>query len=174
MLHAVCSSAVVSHVATVSLTATSTPATSSTACLAFHTSSTTWRRNMSQFRFCIPLSLYRNIKRAFNTSLLSKTLQFHVSLTWCGSIDLSHVTRRRYGGHDKVERDGKVHGRHRIGACSNHTNLVVGLEIHIGWTSCCWKKDRLISDSFLTVWQCAELVLSHNSANSSCFCNWNT
>ena len=148
MLPAVCSSAVVSHVATVSLTASATPAASSTACLAFHTSSTTWRRNMSQFRCCIHLLLYRNVKRAFSTSSLSKKLQFHFSLTWCGSIDLSHVTRWRYGGHDKVERDGKVHGRHGIGACSNHTNLVVGLEIHIGWTSCCGKKDTLISNSF--------------------------
>lgn len=82
--------------------------------------------------------------RAFKNSTLSMTLQFYVVLTRCRSIDLSHVTRWRYRGHHEIEGDGEVHGRHGTVACANHTNLVMGLEIHIGCTSCCGKKYRFI------------------------------
>lgn len=66
-----------------------------------------------------------------------------VLLTRCGPVDLSNVPRWRYGGHHKVEGYGDVHGCHWTGACSYHANLVMGLEIHIGRTSCGGDKYRL-------------------------------
>lgn len=62
---------------------------------------------------------------------LAWLLQFYIFLTCCGPIHLSHVPRGRYGGHHKVEWDRDVQGGHGTGACANHTDLVMGLEIHV-------------------------------------------
>lgn len=69
---------------------------------------------------------------------------FDIFLTCTGPIHLSHVPRWRYRGHHKVERDGEIHGSHGTGTCANHTNLVMGLEIHVGCTPCSKEENILI------------------------------
>lgn len=59
-----------------------------------------------------------------------------MTLTCCRSIHLSQVPGWRYRRHHKVEGDGDVHGGHGIRACANHTDLVMGLEIHVGRAPC--------------------------------------
>lgn len=57
------------------------------------------------------------------------------SLTSSRSVHLSQVPRRRHGRHDQIERDGNVHGAHRVRPSPDHANLIMGLEVHIRWTS---------------------------------------
>lgn len=105
-----------------------------------------------------PSYLHRDLKKScvryqtwdmFYSSFCRKTcrnyavriaLMLYIFLTCTGPIHLSHVPRWRYGRHNKVEWDGDVHGSHGTGACANHTDLVMGLEIHVGCTPCRKKK----------------------------------
>jgi hypothetical protein len=57
-------------------------------------------------------------------------------LTSCRPVGLSEVARWRHGRHDQVEGNRDVHGSHVAGACADHTNLVMGLEVHVRGPAC--------------------------------------
>lgn len=57
-------------------------------------------------------------------------------LTSCRPIGLSEVARWWHGRHNQVEGNGDVHGSHMAGACADHANLVMGLEVHVRGPAC--------------------------------------
>ena len=63
------------------------------------------------------------------------------SLTCCRTIGLAQISWWRHGGHDQVEGDREVHSSHVPWPSSDHAYLVMGLEVHVGWTPR-WKSKR--------------------------------
>lgn len=49
------------------------------------------------------------------------------------SVSLAKVSRWWHRWHHKVERDRNVHSSDMAGASTNHPDLVMGLEVHVGW-----------------------------------------
>lgn len=54
------------------------------------------------------------------------------SLTGSRPIGLSKIARWGHGRHHQVEGDGNVHGGDMAGPGTDHPDLVVGLEVHVG------------------------------------------
>lgn len=64
-------------------------------------------------------------------------------LTCRRTICLPKVARRGHGRHHQVEGDRDVHCSDMAGTGSNHSNLVMGLEVHVGRaTRCGWEEER--------------------------------
>lgn len=49
------------------------------------------------------------------------------------AVGLPEVPWRWHWGHHEVEGDRNVHSSDVAGACTDHPDLVVGLEVHVGW-----------------------------------------
>lgn len=56
------------------------------------------------------------------------------------AVGLAEVARGRHRGHHEVEGDGNVHGSDVAGAGTDHPDLVVGLEVHVGWAP--WERGK--------------------------------
>lgn len=57
---------------------------------------------------------------------------FFFTCSW--TVGLTQVAGWRHWRHHQIKGYGDIHGSHVTGARPNHPNLVVSLEVHVGWT----------------------------------------
>lgn len=66
---------------------------------------------------------------------IDKAMVNKVCSTCSRAVGLTLVAGRWHRWHNQVERNGNVHRSHVTWSCPNHSNLIVCLKVHVGWTS---------------------------------------